>query len=107
MPGDMPRFLADHAVVNSIPIVKTPCKRPRSDELRGRNITVNAIAPDPTVIDLFLNGKPQEVVGPPSQASTLERLGRPFLRLSASQCRASTAYRTEVRKSMRLANAPV
>jgi NAD(P)-dependent dehydrogenase (short-subunit alcohol dehydrogenase family) len=31
-------------------------------ELRGRNITVNAIAPGPTATDLFLKGKPQEVI---------------------------------------------
>ena len=31
-------------------------------ELRGRNITVNAIAPGPTATDLFLHGKPQEVI---------------------------------------------
>src|SRR5882762_757864 len=29
-------------------------------ELRGRNITVNAIAPGPTATKLFLDGKPQE-----------------------------------------------
>ncbi|HEX3415011.1 MAG TPA: SDR family NAD(P)-dependent oxidoreductase, partial [Stellaceae bacterium] len=33
-----------------------------SKELRGRNITVNAVAPGPTATDLFLHGKPQEVV---------------------------------------------
>jgi 3-oxoacyl-[acyl-carrier protein] reductase len=33
-------------------------------ELRGRNITVNAVAPGPTATDLFLKGKPQEVVEP-------------------------------------------
>jgi 3-oxoacyl-[acyl-carrier protein] reductase len=31
-------------------------------ELRGRNITVNAIAPGPTATNLFLDGKPQEVI---------------------------------------------
>jgi hypothetical protein len=31
-------------------------------ELRGRNITVNAVAPGPTATDLFLKGKPQDVV---------------------------------------------
>src|SRR5262249_54323035 len=33
-----------------------------SKELRGRNITVNAIAPGPTATDLFLKGKSQEVI---------------------------------------------
>ena len=31
-----------------------------SKELRGRNITVNAIAPGPTATELFLKGKPQD-----------------------------------------------
>src|SRR5712672_4456765 len=30
-------------------------------ELRGRNITVNAIAPGPTATKLFLDGKPQDI----------------------------------------------
>jgi 3-oxoacyl-[acyl-carrier protein] reductase len=46
-------------------------------ELRGRNITVNAIAPGPTATNLFLNGKPQEVIDRLSKLSPLERLGRP------------------------------
>lgn len=33
-----------------------------TNELRGRNITVNAIAPGPTATDLFLDGKPQQVI---------------------------------------------
>src|SRR6266478_43979 len=32
-----------------------------SKELRGRNITVNAVAPGPTATDLFLNGKSPEL----------------------------------------------
>jgi 3-oxoacyl-[acyl-carrier protein] reductase len=31
-------------------------------ELRGRNITVNAVAPGPTATSLFLDGKPQAVI---------------------------------------------
>jgi 3-oxoacyl-[acyl-carrier protein] reductase len=46
-------------------------------ELRGRNITVNAIAPGPTATDLFLNGKPQEIVDRLSKLAPLERLGQP------------------------------
>lgn len=46
-------------------------------ELRGRNITVNAVAPGPTATDLFLNGKPQEVVDRLSRLAPLERLGQP------------------------------
>lgn len=46
-------------------------------ELRGRAVTVNAIAPGPTATDLFLRGKPQEVVDQLSKLSPLERLGQP------------------------------
>ena len=46
-------------------------------ELRGRNITVNAIAPGPTATRLFLDGKPQEVIDRLSKMAPLERLGQP------------------------------
>ena len=46
-------------------------------ELRGRNITVNAVAPGPTATDLFLKGKPQEVVDSLAKMAPLERLGQP------------------------------
>lgn len=46
-------------------------------ELRGRNITVNSIAPGPTATDLFLNGKPQAVVDHLAKLAPLERLGQP------------------------------
>jgi 3-oxoacyl-[acyl-carrier protein] reductase len=46
-------------------------------ELRGRSITVNAVAPGPTATDLFLNGKPQEVINHLAKLAPLERLGQP------------------------------
>ena len=46
-------------------------------ELRGREITVNAIAPGPTATALFLDGKPQEVIDHLSKLAPLERLGQP------------------------------
>jgi 3-oxoacyl-[acyl-carrier protein] reductase len=46
-------------------------------ELRGRNITVNTVAPGPTATDLFLNGKPQAVVDHLTKLAPLERLGQP------------------------------
>jgi 3-oxoacyl-[acyl-carrier protein] reductase len=46
-------------------------------ELRGRNITVNAIAPGPTATKLFLDGKPAEVVDRLAKLAPLERLGQP------------------------------
>ena len=46
-------------------------------ELRGRDITVNAIAPGPTATKLFLDGKPQEVIDHLTKLAPLERLGQP------------------------------
>jgi len=46
-------------------------------ELRGRSITVNAIAPGPTATDLFLKGKSPDVVERMAKLSPLERLGTP------------------------------
>ncbi|KAB7767057.1 SDR family oxidoreductase [Xanthomonas maliensis] len=48
-----------------------------SRELRGRSITVNAVAPGPTATALFLDGKPQEVVDRMAKMNPLERLGTP------------------------------
>jgi 3-oxoacyl-[acyl-carrier protein] reductase len=46
-------------------------------ELRGRDITVNAVAPGPTATALFLDGKPQELVDRIAAEPPLERLGQP------------------------------
>jgi 3-oxoacyl-[acyl-carrier protein] reductase len=46
-------------------------------EVRGRNITVNAIAPGPTATPLFLDGKPDAVVDELAKMAPLERLGVP------------------------------
>lgn len=46
-------------------------------ELRGRNITVNAVAPGPTATDLFLNGKTPELIERMAKMNPLERLGTP------------------------------
>jgi len=46
-------------------------------ELRGRDITVNAVAPGPTATRLFLEGKPDAVVEQLTNMSPLERLGAP------------------------------
>ncbi|QRM56608.1 SDR family oxidoreductase [Sinorhizobium sp. BG8] len=46
-------------------------------EMRGRNITVNAVAPGPTATDLFLNGKSDEVVARMAKMNPLERLATP------------------------------
>ena len=46
-------------------------------ELRGRDITVNAIAPGPTGTDLFLKGKSQALIDELANLSPLQRLGTP------------------------------
>src|SRR6266850_2205586 len=48
-----------------------------SKELRGRSISVNAIAPGPTGTELFLNGKSRELVERLAKMNPLERLGTP------------------------------
>ena len=48
-----------------------------ANEMRGRNITVNAVAPGPTGTDLFLTGKSPELVERLSKLAPLERLGQP------------------------------
>jgi 3-oxoacyl-[acyl-carrier protein] reductase len=48
-----------------------------ANEMRGRNITVNAVAPGPTATELFLDGKPPEVVDRLRKLAPLERLGEP------------------------------
>jgi len=46
-------------------------------ELRGRSISVNAIAPGPTATDLFLDGKSAELIERMAKMNPLERLGAP------------------------------
>lgn len=46
-------------------------------ELRGRDITVNAVAPGPTATPLFLNGKSDELVDQIASANPMGRLGTP------------------------------
>jgi 3-oxoacyl-[acyl-carrier protein] reductase len=48
-----------------------------ANELRGRNITVNAVAPGPVGTDLFLSGKTEEQVAELAKLAPLERLGEP------------------------------
>jgi 3-oxoacyl-[acyl-carrier protein] reductase len=48
-----------------------------SKEMRGRNITVNAVAPGPVGTELFLNGKSPELIDRMAKMNPLERLGTP------------------------------
>jgi 3-oxoacyl-[acyl-carrier protein] reductase len=46
-------------------------------EVRGRDITINAVAPGPTATSLFLDGKDQETIDRLAQQPPLQRLGTP------------------------------
>jgi 3-oxoacyl-[acyl-carrier protein] reductase len=46
-------------------------------ELRGRRISVNAVAPGPTATDLFLEGKTPEQIERLAKLAPMERLGTP------------------------------
>jgi 3-oxoacyl-[acyl-carrier protein] reductase len=48
-----------------------------ANELRGRNITVNAVAPGPVATDLFFKGKSEDQVKEFKKLSPLERLAEP------------------------------
>lgn len=48
-----------------------------ANELRGRNITVNAVAPGPVGTELFLAGKSEELISRIAGQAPLERLGQP------------------------------
>ena len=46
-------------------------------ELRGRDITVNAVAPGPTATDLFLDGKDEATISAMANMNPMQRLGTP------------------------------
>jgi 3-oxoacyl-[acyl-carrier protein] reductase len=46
-------------------------------ELRGRDVTVNAVAPGPTATALFLDGKDEDTIARMAAQPPLERLGTP------------------------------
>ena len=48
-----------------------------ANELRGRNICVNAVAPGPVATPLFLNGKTEAEIAQLAKVAPLERLGQP------------------------------
>jgi 3-oxoacyl-[acyl-carrier protein] reductase len=68
-----PRYAAYAASKGAVEAVTLVLAR----ELRGRNITVNTIAPGPTATDLFLDGKDEETVARLAAQPPLERLGTP------------------------------
>ncbi|MBB4840947.1 3-oxoacyl-[acyl-carrier protein] reductase [Sphingomonas kyeonggiensis] len=48
-----------------------------AQEMRGRGISVNAIAPGPVATELFLEGKSPELIDHMAKMNPLERLGQP------------------------------
>jgi 3-oxoacyl-[acyl-carrier protein] reductase len=48
-----------------------------ANELRGRRITVNAVAPGPTGTDLFYHGKSEEQIEAIAKLAPMERIGSP------------------------------
>jgi 3-oxoacyl-[acyl-carrier protein] reductase len=46
-------------------------------EMRGKNVTVNAVAPGPTATPLYFEGKTDEQIAQGAAAAPLERLGTP------------------------------
>lgn len=48
-----------------------------AQEMRGRGVTVNAVAPGPVATDLFLTGKSPEQIERMAKMHPLERLGQP------------------------------
>jgi 3-oxoacyl-[acyl-carrier protein] reductase len=48
-----------------------------AQEMRGRGISVNAVAPGPVATELFLDGKSPELIDHLAKMNPLERLGQP------------------------------
>lgn len=69
--------LPGYAVYNATKAAVEAMTRVFAKELRGRNITVNAVAPGPVATDLFLSGKSDELVAQFARMPPLERLGQP------------------------------
>jgi 3-oxoacyl-[acyl-carrier protein] reductase len=63
-------YTASKGAVEAMPLIL-------ARELRGRDVTVNVVAPGPTATDLFLDGKDEETVARLAAQPPLERLGTP------------------------------
>lgn len=48
-----------------------------ANELRGRNVTVNAVAPGPVATEMFFHGKSQQLIDQIAKQAPMERLGEP------------------------------
>ncbi len=63
-------YVASKAAVEGITLIL-------ARELRGKDVTVNAVAPGPTATPLFLDGKDEQTIANLAKAAPLERLGQP------------------------------
>ncbi len=69
--------LPGYAVYNATKAAVEALTKVFAKELRGRNITVNAVAPGPVATDLFLNGKTPEQIAQFANMPPLGRLAQP------------------------------
>lgn len=69
LPGYGPYIASKSAVEGLVHVL--------ANELRGRQITVNAVAPGPVGTELFLNGKTPEQVTALANMAPLQRIGEP------------------------------
>ncbi|MCW2597221.1 MAG: 3-oxoacyl-[acyl-carrier protein] reductase [Mycobacterium sp.] len=69
----LPRYTAYAATKGAVDAITLILAK----ELRGRDVTVNAVAPGPTATPLFLDGKSQETIDELASMPPLERLGMP------------------------------
>ncbi|EKQ57716.1 MULTISPECIES: SDR family oxidoreductase [unclassified Clostridium] len=63
-------YVASKGAVDAISLVL-------AKELRGKDITVNAVAPGPTATELFFEGKDAETIDRMAKMNPIERLGTP------------------------------
>jgi 3-oxoacyl-[acyl-carrier protein] reductase len=68
-PGYGPYSASKAAVEALVPVL--------ANELRGLNVTVNAVAPGPVGTELFLNGKTEQQIQQLAALAPLQRLGHP------------------------------
>lgn len=69
--------LPGYAIYNGTKAAVEAFTKVFAKELRGRNITVNAIAPGPVATNLFLSGKSEEMIATFAKMPPLERLAQP------------------------------